>query len=175
MKVAVGTTNRAKLEAVRAALTQVWPEVSLVPVEVDPGISRQPLTNAEGRRGALNRAAAALKAVPEAELGIGLEGNVDTDEHGMFLLGHAAIVDAAGRQGFGSSGAVMLPEVIRRRIEAGEELGPVMQELLRDHGNNIRHSLGTNGVLTDGLYTRVDEFTDATLCALARFRSPFYN
>lgn len=174
MLVVIGTKNQAKCNAVKQALERVWPDAEVVTAETGSGVSKMPTSNEETITGSMNRAAAALKAVPGADLGIGPEGGVFTNEYGMFLLGWVVVMGRDGRRGTGASGAVAVPAAIRKRIEAGEELGPIMQELMSDEANLLRQAGGANGVLTGGLYDRVKEFTDATLCALAPWRSDLY-
>ena len=66
---------------------------------------------------------------------------------------------------------MLLPKDFEYRINNGEELGPIMQKLMNDDKNLIRHNEGAGGVLSDGLYTRVMEFEHATRCALVKFVS----
>ena len=169
MIVAVGTKNRAKIEGVSRALGKAWADAEIISVESDSGVSAMPMTDEEGILGAINRAKGALKSVAGAVYGIGLEGTANENKYGVFLGGWVAIVDNTGKAGIGSSGKVLLPEWIAKRLKAGEELGPITQNMMGDSENKIRHSLGTCGLLTNGLYTRVDEFEEATKCALAKF------
>lgn len=170
--IAVGSRNRAKLEAVRSVFETVYTTVTLKSHEVDSGIAGQPMTDEESIQGATNRASAALAAEKDADFGVGLEGNVSVVAGRMMLHGWVAIVDPSGTIGLGHSGGTEVPRALRQKLEAGEELGPAVQEMLADTENEIRHNQGTNGILTDGLYTRIDEFTHATQCALAKFVNP---
>ena len=174
MKIAIGTLNKAKVSAVENIIKTIWNDVEFYSIETDSKISAQPLTDEESIRGAITRAKEAIIKVNKqynvnVDYGIGLEGNIQNNSYAMFLHGWVAIVDKEGQIGLGQSASVQLPKKIESRINAGEELGPMMQKLLKDDENKIRHSEGTNGILTNGLYTRVNEFEDATKCALARF------
>ena len=82
------------------------------------------------------------------------------------------LVDKDGRVGIGSSAKMQLPIFIQQKIEEGLELGPLVKNLMNDTEGKIRGYDGTNGILSKGLYNRVDEFKDAAKCALARFQSP---
>lgn len=179
MKIAVGTLNDAKNNAVENIVKSIWKDAEFYRVETDSGIRKQPLNNEEAIRGAINRAKEAMIKVNSqynmtVDYSIGLEGTVDSNKYGMFLHGWVAIVDKSHNIGLGQSGSIQLPRNIESRIKTGEELGPIMQELMRDDSNRIRQNEGTNGILTDGLYTRVKEFEDATRCALARFVNPYW-
>jgi inosine/xanthosine triphosphatase len=168
MKIAIGTMNGAKNKAVREIIESVWPNAEFISVETNSGISAQPLNDEEAIKGAINRAKQALSQT-EADYGIGLEGTVHTNRYGMFLHGWVAIIDKEHNIGLGQSASIQLPKTIEHRINSGEELGPIIQELMKDDKDTIRHNEGTNGILTNGLYTRVKEFEDATRCALAKF------
>jgi len=169
---AVGTQNKAKLQAVETAFHKVYAQVQASGLEVESGISDQPMNDEESIKGAINRAQSALAQLSTAQYGIGLEGNVVTISDRMFLHGWVAIINQVGEIGLGHSSGIELPLSIRQALESGAELGPVLQEMLDDTENEIRHTIGTNGILTDGLYTRVDEFVDATTVALAKFLKP---
>lgn len=170
--IAVGSQNKAKNDAVKTAFMKRFPSVELQGFDIPSGIADQPLSDEESIEGAVNRARGALAKMATAQYGVGLEGNVVTISDRMFLHGWVAIIDRHDTIGIGHSSGLELPDTLRTAIEAGGELGPLLQEMLDDKDNEIRHSQGTNGVLSDGLYTRVDEFVDATTVALAKFLKP---
>ena len=170
MKIVICTLNEAKNSAVKNVIDKVWSEVEYISISSESGVSDQPLSDEEGIRGAINRAKNGLEEVTDAEYSIGLEGTVDETEYGMFLNGWAAIMHKDGEVGLGCSGKVELPYQIAERLKQGEELGPLIQEMMGD--DSIRNTIGTNGVLTKGLYNRTKEFGDAVSCALSRFLRP---
>lgn len=176
MRIIVATKNKAKLEAVEAVFGQVWSDSVIVGESFPSDVSDQPLCEEEGIAGALNRARRAQMSYPEADYCVGLEGYVETRSCGMFLAGAVAVMRQDGEVGIGISAKVQLPVFLKERIEQGEELGPLVRTVMNDAQGEIRQGAGTNGILTKGLYSRVDEFKDATACALARFVSPeFYS
>ncbi|MFP4567341.1 MAG: DUF84 family protein [Candidatus Woesearchaeota archaeon] len=175
MKVVIGSLNKAKNEAVRNIFNKIYDNNEYLSVETDSGVRNQPLSSVEAIDGAINRARDALSKAEDFDFGVGLEGTVESNKHGMFLLGWVAILDKKGNCGIGSSGAVLLPNYMRREIESGKELGPIVQDLMNDSKNEIRHSQGACGLLTNGMYSRVHEFEDAVICALSKFLKPeFY-
>ena len=167
--------NKAKNKAVRNIFDKVYEKNEYLSVETDSLIRNQPLSSEEAIDGAINRARDALSKASGFDFGVGLEGTVDSNKHGMFLLGWVAIVDKKGEISVGSSGAVLLPKYMSKKIENGYELGPIVQEMMNDSNNEIRHSQGACGLLTNGMYSRVHEFEDAVICALSKFLKPeFY-
>lgn len=176
MRIAVGTKNEAKVKAVTQVMRSVWPNSVIIPLSAPSGVSDMPLSDEESFTGAANRANFALQAAPDCTYAVGMEGNVQKIYGHYFLRGCVVILDQTGRQGLGQSGAVMLPQTWTDRLLQGEELGPLVQELMNDPLNMIRHTGGTNGILTGGLYNREMEFVHATQTALAPFISPeLYN
>ncbi|MBT3230307.1 DUF84 family protein [Candidatus Uhrbacteria bacterium] len=172
MEIIVCTENRAKVQAITEVFSNLHPEANIISKSFSSDISDQPMSEEEGLDGAINRANNARREYLEAHYCIGMEGFVDVNKFGMFLAGAVAIIDQQGIIGLGTSAKVLLPKFIAKEIEAGVELGPLVKDLMDDVKGEIRHSAGTTGVLTKGLYNRVDEFKDATKCALARFQSP---
>lgn len=177
LTIAVGSKNQAKNLAVKTAFERAFPgnTIDAIGFDVASGISEQPITDEESIQGALNRARNALAEQATAQYGVGLEGNTVTIEDRMYLHGWVAVVkQGVETAGIGHSSGLELPENLKQGIEAGGELGPLLQDILNDNDNNIRHTQGTNGILSGGLYTREQEFIDATTVALARFVKPEY-
>ncbi|MFQ5434085.1 MAG: inosine/xanthosine triphosphatase [Anaerolineae bacterium] len=172
MKIAVGSTNPVKVTAVRQVTLKKWPDADVTAVNVPSGVSEMPMSDAEAISGARNRALAA-KAALGADLGVGLEGGVQLDDGRLLLGGWVVVVDGNGREGIGGAGRLPLPPIIANRVLAGEELGPVMDDLVADH--NTKQKAGAVGLLTAGLAPRADAFALGVAYALAPFVSPdFY-
>lgn len=168
MKIAVGSTNPVKVTAVSQIFLRVWPNAEVVSVSVPSGVTEMPLTDEETRVGARNRAMAAREAVG-ADFGVGLEGGVQTEPFGLVLHGWVVIVDDNGRIGIGGCPRLQLPQHIAQRVLAGEELGPVMDDVLGEQ--NIKQKGGAVGALTANLVLREDAFATAVAYALAPFVS----
>jgi inosine/xanthosine triphosphatase len=176
MKIVISTENKAKVQAVKEVLESVWNDIMIIAEKFPSDISEQPVTEQEGIEGAVNRIKNSKEKYSDADYYIGMEGFVDSNEYGMFLAGAVVIENNIGDRGVGVSGKIQLPDDIKTKIDQGEELGPLVQNLMNDSKNEIRNFDGTNGILTKGLYNRVDEFKDATKCALAKFlSSELYN
>ena len=172
MQIAVGSRNPAKIEAVRLAVDRIWPDVHLLPVAVASGVAAMPMSDDECLTGARNRARAA-RAQTGADLGIGLEGGVNAEPAGLMLLGWVVVVDDSGREGVSSTARLPLPAAIAARVRAGEELGPVMDEILDTRKSN--HRGGAVGALTAGLVPRAHAFAMAVAYALSPFVAPEFH
>ena len=169
MKIAVGSINPVKVGAVRSVVLPIWPQVQILPVSVNPGVRPMPLSDEECIAGARNRAQAALE-MTGSDMGIGLEGGVNSGPVGMMLLGWVAILDSNRREGLGGTARIPLPQGIARRVRDGDELGDVIDEILGEE--NIKMRGGTVGALTSGLVLRQDAFAMAVAFALSPFFVP---
>jgi non-canonical (house-cleaning) NTP pyrophosphatase len=180
--VAVGSTRRPKLDAVRAALDILGPKLApharfeIVGREVDSGVRETPVGHAESMLGARHRAEALARIAREENLAwqyfVGLEGGLEVVEdrgrRTVFLASWAYVADASGRGAFGQSGAIQLPgalaaEVIDNRVS----LSAAIDAFAARRG--IRDAEGAWGVLTAGLISRRDSFRFALINAFALF------
>ncbi len=170
MDVAVGSTNPVKVDAVERTLERYDPTVT--PIAVASGVPEQPRSIAETVSGAENRARRALEAT-DCGYGIGLEGGVARIEGtpGLSLIMWGAATDG-DRTERGSGPTLRLPDRIAARLEDGEELGPVMDDVLGR--NDVAETDGAAGVLTDGLTDRTQALGQAVACSVGPLLTPKY-
>ena len=169
MKIAIGSENPVKVAAVQSVVAQVWPSAHILPLTVDSGVSAMPMSDRECLVGARNRAHNAMRE-EEADLGIGLEGGVNAGSNRLFILGWVVAACSDGREGIGGTARIPLPKHMADRINDGEELGDVIDEILGE--KNIKMKGGTVGALTDGLVPRREAFATAVAYALSPFLVP---
>jgi inosine/xanthosine triphosphatase len=169
VRAAVGSTNPAKVEAVRRALAQLAPACALDAVDAPSGVGDQPFGEDATREGARARARAALIAV-SADIGFGLEGGVLLASDGVWLLSWVAAVTRDGRIGEASGLRMRLPDVAGPRLAAGEELGTVIDELFLT--TSSKQHAGAVGLLTEGFVSRTEAFADLVAMACAPFLRP---
>ncbi|KAB7705868.1 DUF84 family protein [Bacillus aerolatus] len=166
MKIAIGSTNGAKKLAVEKAARAAGLEAELVSISVPSGVSEQPFSDEETRRGAINRAENVLFE-EKADIGIGLEGGVMEAEEGLYLCNWGALA-AKNHPVVTAGGArILLPQEIADRLRSGEELGPVMDHFTARKG--IRQHEGAVGVFTNGLVTRDEMFLHVAKLLLGQF------
>lgn len=197
--IAVGSTRKPKLAAVRDALDEVSAvlaftrsapslatgarhddsstQFEIVGVEVPSGVTHTPSSCAELMKGARQRAEA-LEAMAKANhepwsFFVGLEGGLDSvEENGdrrVFLESWAYVSDGM-RGHFGRSGAVEVPEALAEEILVrGTELSVAIDRFAGEAG--IRDAQGAWGVLCANKINRQEAFRVALIAAFA----PFYN
>jgi inosine/xanthosine triphosphatase len=185
--VAVGSTRRPKLAAVREALDAAGPILlpgatfDIAAMDVPSGVRHTPLSREETMSGARERAQTLVRMARAQRKPwsyfVGLEGGLDIVAHSgkrwVFLENWAYVCDREGRESFGQSGAILLPDVlVARVVEQGIELAEAIDEFAGQRG--IRDAQGAWGVLTANRVTRRDSFRTAVLNALAPFfAAPF--
>jgi inosine/xanthosine triphosphatase len=181
--VAVGSTRKPKLGAVREALNLIGAflapelEIEVVGTEVESGVSHTPISREELMQGARQRAEAVAKRATQYSepwnYFVGLEGGFDViQDNGrrrVFLESWAYVSD--GTQGFfGRSGSIEVAESIAEEVvDRGTELSVAIDRFAGEVG--IRDAQGAWGVLSGNLITRQDSFCLAVTAAFA----PFYN
>ncbi len=167
MHIAVGSTNVVKINAVKQAVTHMWPEAVVEGFETDSGVSPQPRSDHETFVGSRNRAQWALDEMQKKlqvnlfdekpdMLGVGLEGGVDETEDGLMNVVWCSVIDCEGNC-FSSSGArFILDDEVSSRILSGEEMGPIMDSIVRD--KDTKRKGGMIGIVTRNFFNRTEEY-----------------
>jgi len=172
MRIAVGSGNPVKRRAVETAVASTVEAPEVVTESVDSGVSEQPYGQSETITGAETRARNAL-AAGAYDLGVGLEGGVARIDgaEGLFLVMWTVVTD--GEQlGHGSGPSFRLPDRIAGRVEAGEELGPVMDDMLGEE--DVAKNQGAAGVLSAGVVDRDDALAAGVAAAMGPFVTDHY-
>ena len=176
MHVAVGSANPVKRRAVESVVAERW---TVERVAVPSNVAEQPRSHVETRTGAENRARAAFDAASTGRddatptLGVGIEGGVAPVEGcgGHFLVNWAAATDGE-RLARATGPSFPLPDHVAARIEAGEELGPVMDDELGE--SDVKKNQGAAGVFTAGMVDREASLATGVAAALGPFVSEQY-
>src|SRR5438132_5608891 len=163
VRAAIGSTNPAKVAAVREALATIAPECEVIPVDVPSGVGHQPFGDVATRAGALERARKAL-AASGADIAFGLEGGVELDGPRVWLLSWVAAIDPAGREGYASGLRMLLPASLAAGLRDGEELGTLVDALFGV--KDSKTASGAIGLLTAGAVSRTDAFADLVAMSL---------
>jgi inosine/xanthosine triphosphatase len=165
MKIAVGSLNNAKIEAVRQALQSE--QVEVIGIKVSSKVAAQPFGDEETKQGAINRAQATLQE-SGADFGIGLEGGVVDTPAGMMVNNWGAMAAKDGSLYIASGMRIYLPEEVAEGVRAGKELGIVMEEYTNKH--DVRSKEGAVGIFTNGLVTRVDMFSHVVKLLFGQYK-----
>lgn len=158
LKVAVGSTNRSKILAVKRAWA-ILGNADIVGVKVDSGVPEQPKGIKQILLGAINRAFRALEHV-KADYGVGIEaGYIDIGSITMDVQ-IALIVDNEGYVSLGFSPSFQVPHEALRYDTLGEYMAKITGR------KTINEEVGAIGYLTKGIITRADLTYQAVVMAL---------
>ena len=168
MKIAVGSTNPAKLKAAKLAIKKIFPEAEVKAVNVKSGVSDQPKSDEESIKGAINRAKRALKKA-DADFGLGMEGGMHKIGSNHFESGWIAVIDKEGKIGLGSSARWQVSRKISKPLFKGKELAEVINEMTgRD---DVHKKEGIMGLISNGHLPRHKTYSHGIIFAFAPFIS----
>lgn len=175
MNVVVASKNPVKIEASRAAFAALLPDADLQmsSISVESGVSDQPTSDEETRRGAKNRAANARDISPDADFWVGLEGGIEVVEEQLIAFAWMAVLGSNGQLSSARSATLPLPPSVWKLIDAGLELGEANDRVFATA--NSKQGGGAYGLLTDGLYTRESVYTQTLVLALLPFVNELYS
>lgn len=168
IRVAVGSTNPAKIQATVDAFQEVFGEIRITEKEVDSGVPDQPFGN-EIIDGSKNRAKRVLK-ITNADFGVGIESGIMKLGGRWYNLGFITITDKKGKVGTGTCGWFECPSNILEEIKKGKELDEVIDKITGK--KNVKKHDGIIGILTKGKVSREDLYKHGVLMALTPFLSP---
>lgn len=152
MDIIVGSKNPTKIRAVES----VFPNHTIISLDVPTGVSSQPFSDGETKQGAINRAKECANSSSNA-LGIGLEGGVMYVEDELYLCNWGALV-TPNEQIFTAAGArIWLPTEIETQLKAGFELGELMDHYAEKQA--VRNNEGAVGIFTNDLISRQEMFS----------------
>lgn len=174
VRVAVGSENPVKVEAVKLAARRLYGEAEVRAFAVASGVRAQPFER-ETWEGARTRARGALARWPEADFGVGIEaGLFDVPESGGLMDVQACVVvDRAGRLTYGQGPGFSYPPDADAQLRKGRSVGEVMAEA--SGVDDIGRKEGAVGFLSRGHVTRAQLTEPAVLMAfLPRVRSELY-
>ncbi|MGX4669950.1 DUF84 family protein [Cerasibacillus sp. JNUCC 74] len=151
MNIIIGSLNPAKVKAVQ----EVFPEASISQLDADSGVSRQPFSDEETKRGAINRALACMNITP-SPIAIGLEGGVMFIGNQLFLCNWGALVTPEQKVYAASGARILLPLEITEQLLQGKELGDIMDNYVKRY--LVRKKEGAVGIFTNERITRQKMF-----------------
>lgn len=195
LQIILSSTNSAKKSAVINFFKNQKLEFELLCLDVESGVNKTPNSDEEGIIGCQNRIKNAqiefekLKKLGEFEFEIyktkteikneklaqsvvfiGMEGIINVNKFGTFLGGWVCL-EIDGIEYFGSSARCQLPEKIAQNATNFRELSQTVKKIYSEITNvdKLVDQIGTNGLLTGELYTRIQEFEDALRCSWGIF------
>ena len=168
IKVAIGSKNPVKLQATEDAFRAMFADETFefIEVDVNSGVSDQPMNDSETLQGARNRAHAAIK-LTKADYGVGIEGGQSQLDDRWFTNNAAAVVSSEGQEGVSFGPRIMTPKESLEHVLKGKDLS---KAIASSHGvKDIGKKEGLIGMLTKGRITRASASRDAVILGLTPF------
>lgn len=163
----VCSNNKAKNDAVKNVMEQFFSKFEIKSINTNSGVSETPIGDEEGIEGCHNRIKDAISQEKYGDLYVAMEGILTETSKGTFLCGWTVIYNRAEDEYYyGCSAKVRIPDEIIKKTSREHRLSEVVANAVGSTDEEIS-KLGTNGLLTHGVYTRTDEFTDSITCAIS--------
>lgn len=167
MKVLVASQNPVKIAAVASAFSNFFSDCQTTGKSAPSGVADQPLNEATFA-GAENRARFLLENhADQADYFVGIEGGLIHCFNTWLALGAVCIMNSKGVKGLGISPGFQLPDKIIARLQAGEELGHVIDAISGEH--NTKQKSGAIGFLTNEVMDREKLYVSGIIMALVPF------
>ncbi|TSC94255.1 MAG: NTPase [Parcubacteria group bacterium Licking1014_1] len=159
----LGTVSDTKLEIIKECVDKKY---NITPVEVETGISDQPLDENTTIRGAINRAKKAIDPKQDYDFSVGLEGGLTKIGDLYYLFCVAAIVDKNDNIYVGISNKLPLPDKVSKRLANGEQFGEVIRDFKKITKEESSEFIG----YIDELITRKKSFSTAFNISFLAYR-----
>lgn len=158
----IGSENPVKIKAVEEVMSNTIGNVLVKGINVDSGVSPQPIGLEETSKGAINRAKEAFNS-KSCLYGVGIEAGL-IEMGGKYLDIHVCAIYNGLDYTVGSSRGFELPKEIVTEIKKGVECSIAVQKQynIEDIGQNE----GIIGYITNGALNRIDLCKDAVLSAM---------
>lgn len=176
MKIAIGSTNKGKIEAVRRAC-RAYPlltQAELINIDTPSEVSSQPIGLDEIVTGAKNRAKKSF-VLSGAELGIGLESGIFKVPHtkSEYMDTTACAIYDDKIFHLGLSACFEYPKkMIKGILSDKKEISDIAMEMGFANNKSFREGQGMIGVLTKERVTRIDYTYQAVQMALIHLENP---
>jgi non-canonical (house-cleaning) NTP pyrophosphatase len=164
MRIILGSNSSPKLDILKKFFKDKK-VFSVLKINVNSGISDQPLNRKETISGSINRAVAASKKSSDFDIAVGLEGGLYKYRGLYNLICAAAILDKKGKIFIGTGGRVPLPIGVSKNIDNGKSFG----EEIRVFSRNNKFDNNKNFDYINELITREKSFEEALMMAYRKY------
>lgn len=169
MRIIISSRNPVKIAASKAAFKWAFADVDqeFIPVSVHSGVSEQPASDEESRKGANNRVTNARQQYPDADFWVGLEGGLEWIDGEPLASAWMVVVNGSGKLGQARTPTLPLPPAVKQLLLQGLELGEANDRIFSTQ--HSKQAGGAFGLLTQNLMTRESVYTQTLILALLPF------
>jgi len=137
LKIAVGTTSVQKIKYLKDVLKELKINAKLFPIQVSSGVSDQPKTSEETRKGSNNRASGAFKKIKKVDFAIGTEIGYHKDKNNQYeMFCWVTIIDKYGYQISSQSHKFLLPKYHQEILDKDMDLCDNLKGYLKNKKEN---------------------------------------
>lgn len=161
--------NPVKTDAAKGAFLKMFPneEIEFVQASIDSGVSDQPMSNEETKRGALNRATNAKLSVPDADYWVGQEGGLIDEGDCLRSVPWMCIINKAGKISTEHAASFTILPEIEKLVRDGMELSDASDIYFKTE--SIGKKGGSIALMTNGAIDRAHYYEQALITALIPF------
>lgn len=143
MKIAVGTTSKQKIQFLEEVLRELGLVYSLESFDVASGVSDQPVSSMESKRGSFSRAKAALAQSGKADFSLGIEVGYHPNKKGDYkMFCWVSLIDKNGQHLSAQSHKLLLPKFHQRILKENKYLGEFVRQYLNENPEEISQHIG---------------------------------
>jgi len=143
MKIALGTTSESKRKYLEEVLEELQISAEIESIDVDSGVSEQPLNNLETRQGSIHRARKAIKKSHPADFGLGIEIGYHPNKNDVFeMFCWASIDDSYGKSLSAQSHKIRLPFFHQQVLKEKKYLGDHVCKFLAENPDSVSQHIG---------------------------------
>lgn len=172
MKVIVGSTGAAKLEAGRISFAAMFPDqiIDIQGVQAKSGVPDQPMGRDQTLSGAWNRIKHARELIPDADYWIAFESGIEDIDGRLSTINWMVAENRAGLKSRALGGGFLIPTEIEKLVREGMELGPAVDQVMGLHDS--KNDKGLIGILAHDVQTRASVYAEGMIMALYPFKNP---
>jgi inosine/xanthosine triphosphatase len=169
-KIIVASKNPTKVQSTLEGFQEMFPNETfeIEGISVPSNVSDQPIGCEETFTGAMNRAKGAQQKIVNADYWVGIEGG-NIAENGEMEVMAWIIVLSKERVGKARTAGFFLPPKIVELVNEGHELGHA-DDIVFGVANS-KQNMGSSGLLTNNVMTRIRFYTPAVILALIPFKN----
>ena len=166
MNIAVGTTSALKLQYLQEVLDELGINADLIPIEVESGISEQPLSAEETKNGSINRTKNAYSKCNDADIAIGMEVGYHPNNDGKYeILCYATLIDKNRQQLSTESHRLLLPDFHQDILKDNKNLGDYVRKFLNENTDQYSQEIGEDirsrrPFIKASIYSVMTEYTN---------------
>jgi len=169
-KVIIASKNPVKINSAKIAFQKNFPNKNFdfEGINIESGVSNQPMNDKETLLGARNRANKAKEEIKNAHYWIGIEGGIEEKEKETQAFAWI-VIKTQKKEGKAKTQTFFLPKKVTELIKQGKELGHANDIIFKDQ--NSKQKNGAVGILTKNIITRTTFYSDAITLALIPFKN----